>query len=187
MHLHYNALDPFQGTMEARRHVYPEPRRQDAPLLPHRFDFQVFRLVGSNFQLVDAIDHKKSAWIPWRTSSPASWLPPFITSPSFLTARLARNQSRNKGLLDVTGTSAEPSLPLPLISYSFPVTDASHPQRGEPPSGVEHGESLACAYGVPASSRSYLQFAVPLAGIDEAPTPLIDNGFTIIEACLKLW
>lgn len=37
------------------------------------------------------------------------------------------------------------------------------------------------------SSRSYLQFAVPLAGIDGAPTPLIDNGFTIIEACLKLW
>ncbi|KAK1538456.1 hypothetical protein CPAR01_08569 [Colletotrichum paranaense] len=44
----YNARDPFQGTMEARRHVYPEPRRQDAPLRPHRFDFQVFRLVGSN-------------------------------------------------------------------------------------------------------------------------------------------
>ncbi|KAI3550983.1 hypothetical protein CSPX01_01478 [Colletotrichum filicis] len=60
----------------------PEPRRQDAPPRPHRFDFQVFRLVGSNFQLIDAIDHEESACIPWRTSSPASWLPPFITSPS---------------------------------------------------------------------------------------------------------
>ncbi|KAK1504140.1 hypothetical protein CTAM01_04370 [Colletotrichum tamarilloi] len=68
--------------MEARRHVYPEPRRQDAPPRPHRFDFQVFRLVGSNFQLIDAIDHEESACIPWRTSSPASWLPPFITSPN---------------------------------------------------------------------------------------------------------
>ncbi|KAK1538457.1 hypothetical protein CPAR01_08570, partial [Colletotrichum paranaense] len=72
---------------------------------------------------------------------------------SVLTARLARNQSRNKGLLDVIGTSAEPSLPLPLISYSLAVTDASQPQRGKPPSGVEHGESLACAYGVPAWAR----------------------------------
>ncbi|KAK1474581.1 hypothetical protein CCUS01_17017 [Colletotrichum cuscutae] len=139
----YNALDPFQGTMEARRHVYPEPRRQDAPPRPHRFDFQVFRLVGSNFQLTDAIDHEESAWIPWRTSSPASWLPPFITSPSCSVGRSPPHPSHFTGPTPPTSNPFD--IGIVLLSQLSTTPTQQYPAFADPRRSLCHSATPGAA------------------------------------------